>query len=227
MTKFPLRRFANYILPRPSTFLRELNSNALMTEWAKLNRTTKIFKHRFDLYEFINSSVVESNPIDFFEFGVYKGTSLFKWAELNADVGSRFYGFDSFEGLPEAWDRVRKVKKQGHFDVGGQIPDTADHRIRFVKGLFQRSLPPFIADFVPRNRLIVHHDSDLYSSTLYCLTKLDAILREGSIVIFDEFYSSSHEFQAFADYSKAYQRRHHVLGAVGINPYLQIAIMLD
>ena len=198
-----------------------------MVQWAKLHKTPNIFKHRFELYEFINCSILESDPIDYLEFGVCKGASLFKWAELNTHINSRFYGFDSFEGLPDEWDRVANAKKKGHFDQGGSVPETADPRIQFVKGLFQQSLPLFLKSFVPRNCLVIHNDSDLYTSTLYCLTKLDAILSKRSILLFDEFYSSSHEFRAFVDYSTAYQRLYRVLGGVGRNPYAKIAIMLD
>ncbi|MEA2981509.1 MAG: hypothetical protein QOF09_3332, partial [Alphaproteobacteria bacterium] len=35
------------------------------------------------------------------EFGVYKGDSINHFAGLSPDV--TWYGFDSFEGLPEAW----------------------------------------------------------------------------------------------------------------------------
>lgn len=227
MRKLPLRRLASYVFSNPSRLLQEINSNASMVQWAKLHRTPNIFKHRFELYEFINCSILESDPIDYLEFGVYKGTSIFNWAELNTHTDSRFYGFDSFEGLPDDWDRVSAAKKKGRCDVGGSVPETTDPRIQFVKGLFQQSLPLFMKRFVPRNCLVIHMDSDLYTSTLYCLTKLDAILSTRSILLFDEFYSSSHEFRAFIDYSTAYQRLYRVLGAVDRNPYVGIAIILD
>lgn len=39
----------------------------------------------------------------FLEFGVLDGDSIRHWAGLNANPGSRFVGFDSFEGIPAAW----------------------------------------------------------------------------------------------------------------------------
>jgi len=59
------------------------------------------------------------------------------------------------------------------------------------------------------------------------LTQLDALLVGGSLLIFDEFYSSSHEFQAFYDYTKSYLRRYRVLAAVGRDPCLKTAIYLE
>jgi hypothetical protein len=67
---------------------------------------------------------------------------------------------------------------RGHFDTGGRIPQTADSRVQFVVGTFQDTLPEFIAQFRPRNRIAVNIDCDLYSSALYCLTKLDPIAGE-------------------------------------------------
>ena len=72
-----------------------------------------------------------------------------------------------------------------------------------------------------------NNDSDLYSSTLYCLTMLDKFLVDGAILIFDEFYSSSHEFQAFIDYTRAYQKQYKVLASVGKDPYIQVVIMMQ
>lgn len=55
--------------------------------------------------------------------------------------------------------------------------------------------------------LIMHNDSDLYSSTLYALTMLNSLFVSGSVVIFDEFCTGMHEFRAFNDYAAAYVRK--------------------
>ena len=227
MKTVPFRKISSLFLQKPSKLLREINSNALMVEWSRDNSTDIVLSTRYELYEYVNLSILKNEKIDYLEFGVFEGETIFKWAGLNKDSGSRFYGFDSFEGLPEVWDGVLESKKTKHFDVGGNVPMSDDERIRFVKGWFQDTLKEFLRGFTPEGRLIIHNDSDLYSSTLYCLTMLDDILIKGSIIIFDEFYSSSHEFQAFADYTSAYQRKYSVLGSVDKDPYKQVAIMMD
>src|SRR5262249_49731600 len=125
------------------------------------------------------------------------------------------------------WDRISSSRPSGDFDVGGQIPRTNDNRVQFVKGLFQDTLPGFLEHFEPTNPLVIHNDSDLYSSTLYLLAKLDPFLEPGSILLFDEFWSSSHEFQAFYDYERSFRRKYRLLASVKTNPYVQLALEIQ
>lgn len=142
--------------------------------------------------------------IDYLEFGVHRGHSILYFADKNKAPGSRFFGFDSFAGLPEDWN---SDYRRGHFDTGGRLPPTDDRRVQFVVGLFQDTLPDFIAGFKTDNRIIVHIDCDLYASALYCLTRLDPVLPQGTILIFDEFGDVLHEFRAVNDYLASYRRR--------------------
>ena len=75
--------------------------------------------------------------------------------ELNTDGNSRFFGFDSFEGLPEEWNQE---KGKGFFNVGGNVPKVDDPRVTFIKGWFDQTVPKFAKDFNPPNRLIIHLD---------------------------------------------------------------------
>ena len=154
---------------------------------------------RSAMYRFISSSVIRQEPIDFLEFGVFRGDSIREWSILNQHPDSRFYGFDSFEGLPDTW---RKEQGKGHFNVGGELPQSWDARVKFIKGWFDQTVPRFIKDFIPKNRLLLHLDADLYSSTLIPLVYFALYLRAGSLLVFDEFYDRNHEFRAFEDFLK-------------------------
>jgi hypothetical protein len=67
-------------------------------------------------------------------------------------------------------------------------------------------------------------DADLYSSTLFALTMMAPFLRNGDIVLFDEFNIPNHEFAAWSDFVRSYYIRYEVIGAV--NNFYQIAIKI-
>jgi hypothetical protein len=133
------------------------------------------------------------------EFGVWRGDSLRSFTTLNSAPGSRFYGFDSFEGLPEDW-RGMPAKR---FDLGGHLPEIDDPRVQLVKGWFQQSLPPLmdrLEEEAKSRTVVVHFDADLFSSTLFVLFALGARLKRYHF-IFDEF--SGHETRALFNYIQA------------------------
>jgi len=186
---------------------------------------TPIFDVRTDMYDHVQREYLKDEPIDYLEFGVYEGGSIKRWIGLNRHPDSRFFGFDTFEGLPEEWKRINDKMQRSAFDTGGATPQVDDDRVQFEKGLFQDTLGPFLATFEPRSRLVLHCDADLYSSTLYTLSKCDDILVPGSIVLFDEFSSVLNEFAALADYCSAYRREYDVLAATS-EYFAQVAIRM-
>jgi hypothetical protein len=150
------------------------------------------------------------HPFDYLEFGVHTGQSILYWAEVDKDGSNRFFGFDSFRGLPEEWN---KAYPKGHFDTGGRPPKTADSRVQFISGLFQDSVPLFLKNYNKQAQLIINIDCDLYTSALYCLTQLNAFITPGTVLIFDEFGDVQHEFRAFYDYISSYRRRFQVVSS--------------
>lgn len=129
------------------------------------------------------------------EFGVYTGSTL----EVVAHARDRqqVYGFDSFQGLPEAW---RPGFPAGYFTLDN-LPDVPGAEL--VVGAFADTLPGFVAghrgpvDFL-------HIDCDLYSSTATVLEYVGPLLRPGSIVVFDEYFNypgwPEHEHRAWEEY---------------------------
>ena len=220
------KRIASAVVRNQADFLNALGGNAQLHQWLGKQRDFQYFQHRFDLYAYVQSQILEKEPIDYLEFGVRYGDSIFKWSKINIHPESRFIGFDSFEGIPEAWSSVTGEAPKGAFTVGGVVPQTEDRRIRFVKGWFNDTLRPFLKEFNPRARLVIHNDGDLFSSTLYTLATLDPILQKGSILIFDEFANPLHEWRAFQDYVSAFGRTCKVLGAAG-EYYTQVAMEIE
>jgi len=195
-------RISYRLFPFYSLRLDQLMNNALVGRWIAANSSVPKVNDRHSLYRFL-AKRFEGQPIDYLEFGVWQGDSIRQWASLNSHPETRLFGFDSFEGLPEDWDRSMSA---GTFDVQGVLPKIDDKRVSFVKGWFQDTLPGFLAQYKRQDRLVVNIDADLHSSTLYCLVKLDPIITPGTIVIFDEFVSALHEFRAYHEYCKAFRR---------------------
>lgn len=169
-------------------------------------------KSRNQLYTYINE-FIENNAISYCEFGVFEGASINYWSSINSNKDSRFYGFDTFSGLPEDWHNFTGGLQKGTFDTQGQLPNILDGRVSFYKGLFQETLPNFVSDYTSNRLLVINIDADLYSSTLFVLTQLDRKLVKGSIIIFDEFSSVLHEFRAFEDYCSAYNVKFEVIAS--------------
>jgi len=177
-------------------------------------------KKRYGLYQFVLESEQLQGAIDYLEFGVAGGESFAWWLANNKHPDSRFVGFDTFTGLPEKFGPLAT----GTFSTGGKAPETNDVRANFQVGLFSQTLDPFLRSFALERRKVIHLDADLYSSTLYVLTRLMPLIKPGDILIFDEFGVPTHEFRAFSDVAAAYDFSYKLLGAV--NNYLQVALRI-
>lgn len=153
---------------------------------------------RVELYD-IAASTLGDVPLHYLEFGVFSGRSIAEIARRFPHPQARFFGFDSFEGLPEAWRDMARTT----FTTRGRIPATSDPRISFVSGWFQNSLPDFLSagHVDPVRPVLVHYDADLYSSTLFVLSTLWHRVPEYHF-IFDEFMSE--EVVALYDFARAY-----------------------
>lgn len=208
----------------------QLFSNTLsMSKWVAENRMSATFndfysprrdyEKRYRLYEHLLAvKDLKGSAFDYLEFGVSGGYSFRWWVAANVNADSRFYGFDTFEGLPENWGTYNKG------DMTAPIPGIDDMRASFYKGLFQDTLPAFLKSGSINNgkQRIIHLDADLFSSTLFALTSLAPWLKKGDILLFDEFNVPNHEFAAFKIFCDSYYVKTKLLAAV--NNYYQVAI---
>ncbi len=183
------------------------------------------YSKRLKLYEFVaNHLNIENEQITYLEFGVASGASYKWWLNKNKNANSLFYGFDTFEGLPEDW---------GGFYVKGDMshstPEVNDVRASFVKGLFQDTLCTFIkehSDLLSKNhRKIIHMDADLYSSTIFSLSQLFPYLNKGDIIMFDEFNVAMHEFKAYLEFTENFYVKLKPIAAV--NNFYQAAFTIE
>ncbi len=184
------------------------------------------YSHKFDYHKrlgMFNYLIENENlgkAIDYLEFGVSTGNSFRWWIENNKDSNSRFFGFDTFTGLPEAWGPFA----QGSMGNNNEAPKIDDNRHQFFQGLFQQTLIPFLKTYKSNNPKVIHMDADLYTATLYVLTTITPYLKKGDIILFDEFNVPCHEYKAFTEWTEAFYINYEVLGAV--NNYYQVSVRI-
>ena len=122
------------------------------------------------------------------EFGVYKGRTLNCLS--HAYPTEKFWGFDSFDGLPEPWylsqDKASVTpEKWFALDRIPEVPNT----VKLEVGLFENTIPEWLGRHSGPVSFI-HVDCDLYSSTKTILSLLNDRIVEGSVLVFDELVNT-------------------------------------
>ena len=176
--------------------------------WAYKNRKVEYndffskwdYSKRNAMYQWVIDKEQLNANINYLEFGVAAGHSFIWWLDKINNPESRFYGFDTFDGLPEDWGPFKK----GSFSNNNKVPEIKDSRGKFFTGLFQQTLPDFLKEFDNNKRNVIMMDADLYSATLYALTMLSPYLKKGDIIFFDEFVVPTHEFKAYIDFVQSH-----------------------
>lgn len=140
------------------------------------------------------------------EFGVRNGNSIRKIAAL---AEQEVHGFDSFEGLPEAWHHEPK----GSYTTEGKIPEVPKN-VKLHIGWFDKTLPDFLQQY-PEPLRFMNIDCDIYSSTKTVLDSLAPRIIAGSVILFDEYVGNEHwredEFKAFQEAAEKYGWRYEYL----------------
>lgn len=150
----------------------------------------------------------------FLEFGVFAGNTINMYSAARPDV--TFYGFDSFEGLPEDWFAFSKKA----FSLNGNLPPV-NKNVELIKGWFDETLPPFLEKH-PGHVSFVSIDCDLYSSTKTVLDLLAPRIGPGTMIYFDEYFGfygwQEHEFKAFQEFVTKYniKYQYRAMGTMGV-----------
>lgn len=193
--------------------------DTLAPEFTDYYSKTHDYQKRYELYKYLIKSE-NLEHIHYFEFGVSKGISFRWWVKHIDNIESRFFGFDTFTGLPDAWGRFKKGDM-----ASGRKPRRPDtKRCYFCKGLFQATLPIFLKHLYGLKcpvRKVIHMDADLYESTIFVLISISPYIRIDDIIIFDEFNVPLGEFRAFYDFVSISKMEFKLLGCQ--NNYHQVA----
>ena len=154
------------------------------------------------------------------EFGAFKGGTIRYIAQDFPDRS--VHGFDSFEGLPVAWEGTGH--KRESFHAGGKLPSVPKN-VRLHKGLFDDTLPAW--DKEHRDPIaFVHVDCDLYQSTRTILDILGPRLVPGVVMVFDDYFGypgwQQGEHKAFGEFIERTGRKFRYL----CHAYQQVAVQI-
>lgn len=137
-------------------------------------------------------------PGDYFEFGVYEGRALIAAYRnaLRTNRSFRFFGFDSFQGLPPSEEGGEKFP-QGKYacteeDLRKKLHEAGvdNSLVTTVGGFFEHSLTEELSgQLLSQKAAIVWIDCDLYDSTVPVLNFITPFLQTGSILCFDDWFS--------------------------------------
>jgi predicted O-methyltransferase YrrM len=178
----------------------------------------QVFWHPHDTLRFALAEI--KGPGLALEFGVASGTTLAIIADTVACDRS-VVGFDGFTGLPETW---RTGFPAGEF---AQAPPTDIPGARMVTGLFEDTLPAFLAE-TDEPIAFVHLDADLYSSTTAVLDLVDERLAPDTVLVLDEFFNypgwQGHEFRAWNEFIARKGRTFDYLAYTGNNEQVVVRL---
>jgi hypothetical protein len=167
----------------------------------------RVLEDRYALLRFALATAPTDGLV--LEFGVEKGASI---TMLARSTPRTVHGFDSFEGLPEAWAGTKEGR--GAFDLKGRLPKVPAN-VELHVGWFDATLPPFLAG-EPAMVAMLHVDCDIYQSTKVLFDGLEGRIVPGTVIVFDEYFNypgwQQHEFRAFQEFLARTGLRHEYIG---------------
>jgi len=137
---------------------------------------------------------------DYMEFGVFQGRTFvpaYHFAQRNKLSSMRFFGFDSFEGLPPITGKDEGGEfRKGQYSLSlDQFTKVISKRgvsldkISLVKGWYDKVLNGDTkAQLSTRKAAFIFIDCDLYESTVPVLNFITDYLQSGTIIAFDDWY---------------------------------------
>ena len=191
---------------------------------------------RANLLRFIREYVDINNMIPgyYMEFGVLNGEGMIDAYRQFRGIFSHFYGFDSFEGLPElSSDDQRAANLSPIFHKGNFASMQYEfvrqailsscrmeaEELSLIKGFYNESLPAFDKESLKVHGIpnVIYIDCDLYSSTLDVLRFIDDLIVTGTWILFDDYWfyrGSPHEGEqkAIREWTENHAR-------IGLQPY--------
>ena len=176
----------------PGTFL-----NKKRRFWLRYN-DKRITNHR-EIFLSIARFGQINRPFEgyYFEFGCHGGNTLkMAWENFRFLFNLDYVCFDSFEGLPEIkkidqqiiWEKGKLKTSLKTFEQILKKIGIPKHKIRLVKGFFEKSLTKELQEtLLPKKAAVIYIDCDLYDSAKDVLEFCLPFFKEGTILMFDDW----------------------------------------
>ena len=176
------------------------------------SRLNKMLAH-YELYK-----IVMNLPGDIFELGVYKATSLIRFATIRAtlenDEARRIVGFDAFGKFPTDDLSLKSDIKfintfEGEGGKGLSVEETNKilkvkgfRNIQLVKGNVNETLLKYLSNN-PHTRLsILHLDMDVKEPTTFALEILYDKVVSGGLIVLDDYNQVAGATEAIDEFVK-------------------------
>ena len=184
-------------------YFRDMHPATLLQREAQAEAADYVKQKMPDALYFMEREPLLRHAVDratrpglFLEFGVFSGKSIWVIAQRTSRL---VHGFDSFEGLPEDWAGNKDPK--GQYSTGGRLPKVPPN-VRLHRGWFSDTLPGFLREHA-EDVSFMHVDCDLYSSARDVLAATAGRLREGTVIVLDDYFNfpgwRNHEFKALQE----------------------------
>ena len=177
-----------------------------------ITRTSKILGH-YELYKMTNDV-----PGAIVECGVFKGTSLIRFATFRSLFANKFskkiIGFDTFGMFPETNFEDDKPMRQHHLDTAGgesiskdQLMEILKHKnidaqVELVEGDITKTLPEYVKEHPELKISLLNLDVDIYEPSVTVLEELYPRVVKGGVILLDDYGFFPGETKAVDEYFK-------------------------
>lgn len=179
----------------------------------RIDRISKLLAH-YELYK-----LVQDRPGAIVECGVFKGTSLVRFATFRELLGSPYskpiLGFDTFGAFPQTDfepDRPFRdlfVKNAGEQSISTSQLDEilkrkgAARAIELVEGDIAHTVPEYVEKHPELRISLLNLDTDIYEPSKVVLEYLYPRLVRGGVLLLDDYGTFPGETQAVEEYFAA------------------------
>lgn len=193
MNSVLIKKVLRQLFPIPKPQVIEDFDDICDVQLVPYEQLKKMYLRELSKHSELNTKIVH------FEFGIFNGTSLSAAVNAYEELGYdevKIFAFDAYLGLPEdiiyddngVWEpslyKCDKAKMLDCLERRG-IDIT---KVSFIDGWYEDTLSQ---ENMKRLNIkefdVAFIDCDTYSSSILCLMFLKSLLKEGSIIIFDDW----------------------------------------